>query len=761
MNIPAASGPSIFQPSNILCSSTPTRQSTRHVANRNSSADLHLDPSETPIRGPGAKRKTATSASTSKSTSSPLTGRRTGWTSNSESRTADVASSSNSQRGSHAMSGPSTGSTKHGNKASNITRHFAPNVGSNSNTGHKQNVSSNSESDQTDTDSCNVTGPQRLGSGNNLVKPSNNRGKTVDNKPVSASQNIPVFKSSDTDNDFPTTDFNNVDEMNDLNRTGGKGGVAASTPVFPPRAPSQQESVIKTRIETDDHYQGLTAQSRPMSVSASVPVLRKKIYTEGQGNGSGAGNEHVNTESKTNDMSKPLVSVTKTDSMDKHSMDKHSNAHSANSLAYRGTPSNSNNMKSKETEKPVARPMLRLPSGSEDFEDDLLFDTPSMERKNITPRPSESSTTQPRVRQDSLLQPEIPAVLPAKSTELASFSQSPRYLNKNYNNIQAPQYAQHGYRPNPVKTVPKSSGRNVSEQTYGQGPYNQGTGRNNEETNLKSHLISKQKPQEFPNRNRDSQILEEKGKGSFGPTSKEPLSANWFTTPADLDTHLAKSVSDGGLHMEDLESDETSLKKSDIFTARNSTRSRSAHSDSGIAPSDSSAVSDGKHNSHLSKTDKDKVNYQHSEYSRQGYFSDSVMRDNAFSSSRSRVVHSPVNVRQTQNMSPVIKDYVSHSPLNTDSSHSSTLLSEDRQHSSSLASDRSAQGSLKTEKGQTGACFSPIHPQPVTSNKQAKASVVLNKDIVHPTPVGKPGQGEQRNAEFVRQNSSGNSIDLK
>jgi hypothetical protein len=57
--------------------------------------------------------------------------------------------------------------------------------------------SSQSESDHVDSDSCNV----------------DNNVKTV-KKSVAGGQN--VIKSTDTENDFPTTDFNNDDELNDF-----------------------------------------------------------------------------------------------------------------------------------------------------------------------------------------------------------------------------------------------------------------------------------------------------------------------------------------------------------------------------------------------------------------------------------------------------------------------------------------------------------------------------------------------------------------
>nr|KAG5703622.1 hypothetical protein BaRGS_002496 [Batillaria attramentaria] len=66
------------------------------------------------------------------------------------------------------------------------------------------------ESDQTDTDSCNVTHP-------------------TETRPGPSQPNIPVIGSTDTEFDFPTSDFNNIDDqLNDLNQGGDRAKDAKS-----------------------------------------------------------------------------------------------------------------------------------------------------------------------------------------------------------------------------------------------------------------------------------------------------------------------------------------------------------------------------------------------------------------------------------------------------------------------------------------------------------------------------------------------------
>ena len=784
MNIPA-SAPSIFQPSNILCSSTPMRQGTRQFTNRNTSADLHLDPSETPIRGPGARRKMSSALSRSESKSH-----------NFSQKTGSSVNSSASSK-------------------SQVTRHFATNVINSSN---KQNLSSNSESDQTESDSCNMTGPQKPGNlpnqmlnienqsmnskntytrKNMYVSKSSNLGghRAVSN----TSQNIPVVKSSDTDNDFPTTDFNNEEELNDLNRTGEKSSVAASVPVFPSAKSNRLETQSSPKVDRQQPVVSGGAQSatqpRLSSVSASVPVLRKKNYMENQTDSQIdiQGQTEHQGEQKQNDISA------------------NSKLNSGNSQPYRNyAPSESSQIQTPtvhsatvsktkdidtETKHTENKLKLRMPSTlTESFSDDLLFDPPSIDQRVWTPRtPSENSGTQPRIPQDPSLQPEIPAVLPAKSTELTTFSQSPRWhLNKNQSNFPTTVQQPQGFRPEPVRTIPKEKPEN--KPTSQRNPTNTqniaGLNTDNRPRQAEANT-AKKSSYDVPRSVHDPFNNVTSQRSAWAPNSvkpkekgveKEPISANWFETPADHDTHVTESASEktrqqntekkslklrsdieepgSGLNLQELDDEYLPM-------ARNVDKNKSAHSDSGIL----SAISDTESKQSLGTASKANIpgghssGYKNSNFAKPGYFSDVGAGANGFIS-KHRLVHSPVTTRQTSNTSPVIKDYVSLSPVNGQGAFVTKQADRDG-NSLSPAGGASSNGVLKTEKlGKGGAMFSPIHPQPLTNSKVSK-SVAVSKDIVHPTPLGKVSASvdtpqERQPSSHTSSASSGSEvIDLK
>ncbi|XP_052791398.1 uncharacterized protein LOC128225569 [Mya arenaria] len=754
MNIPA-SAPSIFQPSNILCSSTPMRQSTKQFTNRNSNADLHLDPSETPLRGPGARRKTATVAGRS-----------------------ETRASSSGARASSASAVPSASVSKSSNKAP-ITRHFAPNLVS------KQNMSSNSESDQTDTDSCNVTGPQKPVAQTSAFQQmknfdvksfstkTDNHGKKI----ITPSRNIPpVIKSSDTDNDFPTTDFNNEEEMNDLNRTDGKSAVAASTPVFPVGVGRKPAPTLGQPSYQGEVQNTPTTQPRMSAVSASVPVLRKKVYNDGSNNtpaGLHDDSGEVTLQEYDANKSRPSYGNQKQNGLQR----------TDDSIKAKNAASGSKTKDIEKQKSEVTRPQIRIPSSlSDTIEDDLLFDAPSMDQRNWTPRtPSENSGTQPRIPQDPSLQPEIPAVLPAKSTELTTFSQSPRWhLNKNQNPVTPPQ-PQQGFRPDPVRTIPKTN----SERN--DGSVRPSSAKDNSSGKTPFHVVPKQKSSYFPNSS-NTAVSSGRSEAKQQPclniqqaeAGKEPISANWFDTPADFETHLAKFSGQRHFNSSDVSDADSLSQHSDktpvrsersnrVTTARddeymhlprNLDKNQSSHSDSGIVSvaSDSALHSRATQHRPLTKQEKETTNYQNSDFSQPGYFSDQAGR-NVFQSVKSRVVHSPVNTRQTNNSSPVIKDYVSHSPVPGQDSYCRDK--RDRTLSDSAIDAAAGNGALTTEKLQAGACFSPIHPQPLTTNKQTKATAVLSKDIVHPTPVSRHSSASDRPGSQKSDSDSSETLDLK
>ncbi|KAL4228105.1 Kinesin-like protein kif24 [Mactra antiquata] len=767
MNIPA-SAPSIFQPSSILCSSTPMKQTSRSFTNRNNSADIQLDPAETPIRGPGARRKTATAASRSEYNTS---------------RSQSQGSSSSQRVSANSVSNISR---------SQVTRHFAPNV----KTENKQNVSSNSESDQTESDSCNMTGPQKPVNLPNQMKNNNVKSAVSKNsggdknmnlrgEVHNAGRNIAVVKSSDTDNDFPTTDFNNEEALNDLNRTDGKNNVAASVPVFPSMNSKQIEADSKPVSQGYSQQQtgySVPSQARSASVSASVPVLRKKIYTENM-NGEEKENQSEGMTNKTPDHDTRLENYASESQT--HRSDFTKTPISGNDAEKHSSITKTKDL-DRDTKPEVERPRLRIPSSlTSSFNDDLLFDPPSIDQRVWTPRtPSENSGTQPRIPQDPSLQPEIPAVLPAKSTELTTFSQSPRWqLNKNQNNYQIPAQPNKGYHPEPIRTIPKGKPDHRAQNSDVQSnPWNLQPESRPAETQVFSHTSSGFQ-QDISAGAASKKSVAESSKlnsNTKNTDEKEPVSANWFTTPADHDTHVAASVSKkpttSGRIIDKKSRDPQDPEISDpndksYPIQRNGDKNRSEHSDSGIL----SAVSDTEIKySQYTNRDSERAGgsasgYKNSDFARPGYFSDfgSGKRNGVNDiPTKHRVVHSPVNTRQSSNHSPVIRDYVSASPFGEHSVNSQA--SNDREYNSeSPYAGKSGNGALKTEKlGKVGSTFSPIHPQPVTNSKVCK-SIAVSKDIVHPTPVSKVSASTDttRTSEHSTSHTSDQSnnevIDLK
>ena len=765
MNIPA-SGPSLFQPSNVLCSSTPMRQSSRQFTT-NKGAELHLDPSETPLRGPGARRKTSSAGSKGRNSSTNT------------SVNTSVAS-----------------------KVS-VIRHVAPQnvLAPVSNTKSRQNVSSNSESDQTDTDSNNITGPQKpinIGPGaqlTNIIASKKNQGA---NPNINASQNIPVLKSTDTENDFPTTDFND-EELNDLNRTGGKQNVAASVPAF--SIPRNQQT-CSDDIISENRLGAQSGNSQISMVSASVPVLRKKMYTTEQTESKASPVPPNDTQSEKQPLVKETQLERKTDmkypvnsGVDSESVKATStqvlnlktpkvmsqsekqSAYFTSEMNKSGSDQMTQNLheKTKTTNAPSVgvrsemgigeRPNvpLRIPSlVHESIDDDMLFDPPSVDqRPGIQRTLSDRSggflspptpRTTPRVPQDPTLEPEIPAVLPAKSSDLTTFSQrSPRWLLQNHNTGNADTkkktLSNNGYPPNQFQIPINDSDQltHVDQRKHAtidrpdsflekrQAVIDRYMNNNS----LSKHTdgnSDKDKPN--PVYDPSSEILEKldklsqksaKPKSDNKEKAEEPISANWFETPANHDAHVAASFMKPKTGSEEVkgkvsklskdtsDNDQTDLKEID-------TVNKSMHSDSGIASESTFTKTE-----HARVDDKKNV---------KGYYSDSGARPKQMTN------------RQAFNDSPVFKDIDSGSPVGP---------------RSNSPVQKPSNGVIKTEKIKAGAVFSPIHPQPVTSDGANKSTTAVSKDILHPTPVGMgmSGSDTSSRASRVDKGTANGDVDLK
>ena len=175
MNIPITAPPSIFHPSNVLSTSTPVRPnlSRHHPQPAAAAADISFDPAETPIRGHNVPIKPG-----SKPHPRPRFDGSAGHNSS-------HSQSSNKRRWQPPKAAWQSGGAAEPQQAAVVPPHPE---------------ASPSESDQTDTDSNNVTHPTEI-------------------RPAPSQPNIPVIGSTDTEFDFPTSDFNNIDDqLNDLNQ---------------------------------------------------------------------------------------------------------------------------------------------------------------------------------------------------------------------------------------------------------------------------------------------------------------------------------------------------------------------------------------------------------------------------------------------------------------------------------------------------------------------------------------------------------------
>ncbi|KAK3606223.1 hypothetical protein CHS0354_037895 [Potamilus streckersoni] len=810
MNIPA-SGPSVFHSGNILCSSTPIRpQSSRQYTNRNSSVDLTFDTSETPIKGHGIKRKTAVPSS---------------------------SSARHVSQKSPVRPGPQS--------RVSVVRHMA---------NSRPNVSSNSESsDQTDTDSCNITGPRNKNNNTDVTN-----------------TNIPVVKSTDTDNDFPTTDFNNEEEMNDLNRTGEKGQfVTASVPVLSTAAIKDASSgLVRTVTSIEGASSSPGQQMKGSSVSASTPMLRQKMYTDSdpgkqtsvtqssqqtqnergsqntlQGQNSFYPNAAVVQIEMFDPAVIPVAMTTKGPKMSDSSPQHHANG---------STPSNA--------------------FFSESIEDDLLFDQPvnengskpfqtsgSKENTLSYVTPPSSARTQPRVPQDPSAEPFMPAALPAKSSDLATFSQrSPtKYavlkhhpssrthtqqqeqpkskppdnmslnedtsplVSRNTQHVAGSPASDYLNRNSSALQERNPTGESGLDSKYGMYELKNERSSANK-TNLKREMndppVSElydmehidsfgiHNPSNFTENFRSlldgtnsSRPRTPKSEVNMKQSSAEPVSANWFNTPADLDTHVARSVVGKKhflQHLEDLAGHgyhqsqrRTSLEraKSDtVFDEETHLKNveKELHElypiqkpSSNLKPSSNQYVVKTQSDTGIISKPSEITTLE--SYSRSTYgpssssssgssthmvkenLSDSNipnLRMNTNSQLREQkpVTDTSMGARPKYSSSAnsVASKEDATSPVLREMANGSTFSSHQNGQGNTHTSDNGSKSSvIMTEKLQNGATFFPIHPQPVS-----KSRTPINKDIVHPTPVTKgtviDGRGQTKG-------DNSNTADLK
>ena len=231
MNIPPTA-PSIFHPSNVLSTSTPMRpqaQARRDRQSRAAPTEVHddtLDLSETPIRGHNLPRRPVVKETARSQQSNPAEMDRPGDAVSPPAAPLVPQAAASSRSSALAASAASQGSAAPPPDASP------------------------SESDHTDTDSCNVT-HQTLKLGAGLGE-----------------RRITVTGSMDTEFDFPTSDFNNPEEFNDLNHPQPKENRSESRDVHSSPA---QGPVAASGAETAAPSGGMVSDLRR-------PVLKPVVY---------------------------------------------------------------------------------------------------------------------------------------------------------------------------------------------------------------------------------------------------------------------------------------------------------------------------------------------------------------------------------------------------------------------------------------------------------------------------------------------------
>ena len=233
MNIPPTA-PSIFHPSNILSTSTPMRPQAQARRERQSRppisdhSDVTLDLSETPIRGHNLPRRTvAREISQRTQQSNP-----------------DVEV----ERPGDAVSPPSASLTPQSGASTRYSA-LAASAASQGSAAPPPDASP-SESDHTDTDSNNVT--------HQTLKMTAGLGERRNT----------ITGSMDTEFDFPTSDFNNPEEFNDLNRPQPKEKKSEGRDV---QVPLEQGPVAASGAET-------AVPTGDMVSEVRRPVLKPVVY---------------------------------------------------------------------------------------------------------------------------------------------------------------------------------------------------------------------------------------------------------------------------------------------------------------------------------------------------------------------------------------------------------------------------------------------------------------------------------------------------
>lgn len=339
MNIPLTT-PSFFHPTNVLSTSTPLRPHPSRSSHLNPAADMTFDPAETPIRGHHISQRTTPKAS------------------------------SRQQQGAVGR-----GPAKSRAKDTWLPRpRMQPEAAASQAPPPPHPEASPSESEQTDTDSCNITHLTEI-------------------RPGPSEPNIPVIRSTDTEFEFPTSDFNNIDEqLNDLNQTGDK-------------ARSQLSEI----------------QAKPDS-AACASSSKSGNYQEKQIGLQMNPSSEILPSAQTKHASVPSVQAPP-DTPRQDSVSDSSLPHGG----HQGTPEDATETQAASKEQPKALPLAEHQSTTDSFDDEMLFGGPLM---SGPPQQEPAHVSGPSVRSEglwlqraNLQEMGLPAMQTAISSDLTSFAQ--------------------------------------------------------------------------------------------------------------------------------------------------------------------------------------------------------------------------------------------------------------------------------------------------------------------------------------------------